>query len=106
MTPDRLDALIRNTFPASAIPPEQVRRVVDGVFARLGRPAPPTRWQRAQALLAELTPSLPALVRQAALPVGMALALGLYVGQFLPPAPRPPLLASLTTPSSLLMAGD
>lgn len=102
MTPDKLDQLIRNAFPPGDVPPQQVGRVMDGVFARLDRAPAPGGWLRLQALLAEMTPSWSTLVRQTAIPAGMALALGLYVGQFLHPQPQTTLLAGLTTPSLFL----
>lgn len=107
MSHDRLDAMIRNAFPATQVPPDSVERVMAGVFARLDQPAPrsPSLGRRVLALLGELTPSLPSLARQAALPASVALVLGLYAGQFLQPPQHTGLLASLATPAHLLMAG-
>lgn len=102
MTADGLDTLIKNAFPATDIAPEQVQRVMAGVFARLDQPqaqARPGRWRRLAELLSELTPAPLALIRQTALPVALGLALGLYLGQ-LPgdTAPQDELMASLSAP--------
>ncbi|MBR9972487.1 hypothetical protein [Magnetospirillum sulfuroxidans] len=106
MTPDRLDALIRRNFPATEISATQVNRVVDGVLARLEQNHPVSRWQSWLRLLSEITPSIPSLMRQSAIPVGVALALGLYVGQFLQPMPQDTAaLASLMPASSVLLTG-
>lgn len=107
MTADGLDTLIKNAFPATDIPPDQVQRVMAGVFARLDRPQAQVRdgrWQRLGQLLSDLTPTPWVLVRQAALPVALALTLGVYLGQ-VPSrtAPQVQLLASLTSP--LMSAG-
>jgi len=107
LTADGLDTLIKNAFPATEIPHDQVQRVMAGVFARLDLPqkqARLSRWQRLGQLLSDLTPAPWALIRQTALPVAMGLALGIYLGQT--PSQIPPqvqLLASLTTP--LMAAG-
>ncbi|MCA1907993.1 MAG: hypothetical protein LDL39_06500 [Magnetospirillum sp.] len=107
MTADGLDTLIKNAFPATDIPPDQVQRVMAGVFARLDQTQPQVRlnrWQRLGQLLSELTPAPWVLVRQAALPVALALALGVYLGQVpRQTAPQVQLLASLTSP--LMSAG-
>lgn len=107
MTADGLDTLIKNAFPATRIPPDQVQRVMAGVFARLDQPQPQVRlgrWQRLGQLLSELTPAPWVLVRQAAVPVALALVLGVYLGQTpSQTTPQIQLLASLTSP--LMSAG-
>ncbi|KAF0223263.1 MAG: hypothetical protein FD176_2082 [Rhodospirillaceae bacterium] len=106
MTPNGLDDLIRTNFPARDVGPAQVQRVMDAVMTRLDQPQPTTGWRRLLDLLSELTPSPPVLLRQSVVPVGIALALGLYVGQHLhQPAPNPTLSALLPSSSSLLLAG-
>lgn len=106
MTPDGLDDLIRNHFPARDVGPAQVQRVMDAVMARLDQPQPASGWRRLLDLLSDFTPPPPVLLRQSAIPVGIALALGLYVGQHLhQPAPNPTLSALLPSSSSLLLAG-
>lgn len=106
MTPDGLDDLIRNNFPARDVGPAQVQRVMDGVMARLGPPRPATIGRRLLDLLSDLTPPLPVLLRQSAVPVGIALVLGLYAGQHLQLAAQHPTLSSLLpASSSLLLAG-
>lgn len=107
MTADGLDTLIKNAFPATDIQPDQVQRVMAGVFARLDQPqvqAPPGRWHQLGQLLSELTPSPLALIRQTALPMALGLALGLYLGQMPEDtAPQDELMASLYDP--LMTAG-
>jgi hypothetical protein len=106
VTPDGLDDLIRNHFPARNVGPAQVQRVMDAVMARLDQPQPASGWRRLLDLLSDFTPPPPVLLRQSAVPVGIALALGLYVGQHLhQPAPNPTLSALLPSSSSLLLAG-
>ena len=114
MTPDRLDALIRSNFPATKISSAQVDRVIGDVLARLtdGVPArldtdgvPAHRWQTWLSVLGDITPSLPNLMRQSAIPVGVALALGLYTGQFLQPTTQNTTLASLMPASDVLLTG-
>ena len=107
MTPDRLDALIRTHFPPAQVPPEQVERVMAGVFAQLDcpAPAPVPRWRAWLDFLGEITPDLPALMRQSALPAGIAVVLGLYVGQALQAGIPDASLASLVTSPPVLMAG-
>jgi hypothetical protein len=106
VTPDRLDVLIRRNFPATEISATQVNRVVDGVLARLEQSQPVSRWQAWLCILSDITPSIPSLMRQSAIPVGVALALGLYVGQFLQPITQnTATLASLMPASSVLLTG-
>jgi len=107
VTPDGLDDLIRNNFPVRDVGPAQVQRVMDAVMARLDQPQPTTGWRRLLDLLSDLTPPLPVLLRQSAVPVGIALALGLYVGQHLQSPTEYPTLSALlpSSSSSLLLAG-
>jgi len=106
VTPDGLDDLIRTNFPARDVGPAQVQRVMDAVMARLDQPQPITFWRRLLDLLSEFTPPPPVLLRQSAVPVGLALALGLYAGQYLhQPTQSPALSALLPSSSSLLLAG-
>lgn len=105
MTPDGLDHLIRNHFPAPDIPSHQVERVMAGVLARLDHPRPMPWWRLWLDILGENTPSLPALLRQSAVPVGVAVALGIYAGQALQPAIQPQSLANLVASNSILMTG-
>lgn len=105
MNPDRLDALIRSNFPATKISSAQVDRVIDGVLTRLQSPPRTHRWKVWLSVLGDITPSFPSLVRQSAIPVGVALALGLYAGQFLQPTTQNTTLAGLMPDSAVLLTG-